>query len=304
MEAPAVDYLRHFGLERDPFGSDPMLGFHFDCPRQQDVEQRLLRGPLQAKGLSVLIGGYGSGKTTLLRRVVAALPDERFEAAVMVMVRRDVEATAFLQRIARLFGVPAPSEERVALIGQLAVRLNQIQERGLHAVALIDEAQMLCDDALLDELRGLLNLEGERGRLLSLVLSGRPSFETRLSQHPDLLHRVELKARLEPFDAATTARYLAARVAFARGKPGILHPAAVATLHALSRGVPRVVNTLADNALYEAYVAGRGALAVEDVERVAHDLGIGQDEGEIATAEAVLSPYADYEVSELQAPEV
>jgi type II secretory pathway predicted ATPase ExeA len=303
MEAPALDHLRHFGLERDPFASDPMPGFHFECPRQQAVEQRLLRGPLQGKGLSVLIGGHGAGKTTILRRVVAALPDERFEAAVMVMVRRDVEATAFLQRIARLFGVPAPAEDRVALIGQLAARLNQIQERGLRAVALIDEAQMLCGDALLDELRGLLNLEGGQGRLLSLVLSGRPSFEARLSEHPDLLHRVDLKARLEPFDAATMARYLAARVAFARGKPGILHPAAVARLHALSRGVPRVVNTLADNALYEAFVAGRGALAVEDVERAAQDLGVGHEEPELAAEEAVLAPYAEYAVSELQLPE-
>jgi hypothetical protein len=42
---------------------------------------------------------------------------------------------------------------------------------------------------------------------------------------------------------------------------------------------------------------------VEDVERAACDLGVGQVEPEIATAEAVLPPYADYEVSELQAPE-
>ena len=299
MEALVVDYLRHFGLEREPFGNDPMPGFHFDCPGQRTVEQRLLRGPLLGKGLSVLIGGHGAGKTTILHRVVAALPDDRFEAAVMVMVRRDVEATAFLQRIARLFGVPAPSEERMALIGQLAGRLNQIQERGLRAVALIDEAQMLCGDTLLDELRGLLNLEGGQARLLSLVLSGRPSFEARLSQHPDLLRRVDLKTRLAPFDAETTARYLAARVAFARGKPGILHPAAVSTVHALSRGVPRVINTLADNALYEAFLAGRGAVAMEDVERAAEDLGIGQHEAEIETAEAVLAPFAEYAVSEL-----
>jgi type II secretory pathway predicted ATPase ExeA len=294
MEAAALDHLRHFGLERDPFGNDPMPGFHFDCPRQRDVEQRLLRGPLQGKGLSILIGGHGAGKTTLLRRMIAALPESRFETGVMVMVRRDVEATAFLQRIARLFGVPAPPEERSALMGQLAGRLTQIQERGLLAVAAIDEAQMLGGDAVLDELRGLLNLEGAQGRLLSLVLSGRPSFEARLSQHPALLHRVDLKARLESFDAETTARYLAARVVFARGKPAILHPAAVAALHELSRGVPRVVNTLADNALYEAYVAGRGALAVEDVERAASELGVGQHEPELEAAEAVLAPFTDY----------
>jgi type II secretory pathway predicted ATPase ExeA len=288
MESASVDYLQHFGLDREPFGSDPLPGFHFECASQQGAERRLARGPLHGKGLSVLVGGYGSGKTTVLRRLVDALPANRFEAAVMVMVRRDVDPLAFLQRVARLFGVNQPPDERGALIGQLAGRLGQIQERGLRALAVIDEAHLIRGDDVLDELRGLLSLEGEQGRTLSLVLAGLPELEATLARHRGLGSRVDVKVRLEPFDADTSARYLAERLAFARGKPDVLHPAAVAAIHEHARGVPRVLNTLADNALHEAFLAGRGALTVTDVERAAADLAV-EASPDLETAE-VLSP--------------
>lgn len=288
-EGSALDYLKHFGLDREPFGNDPMPGFHFDSPNLAGAERRLLRGPLQAKGLTVLIGDHGSGKTTLLRRLVELLPENRFDAAVMVMAGRPAEPVEFLQRFARLFGVTAPSEERSTLLGQLAGRLVQIQERGLHAVAVIDEAQLLDGSEVLAELRGLLNLEADRGRTLSLVLAGLPVFDDRLAATPSLASRVDVKVHIEAFDAETTARYLAERVACARGKPDILHPSAVAAIHAASGGVPRRVNTLADNALYEAFLAGRGAIAVDDVERVARALQL-TPAGPIEAAEAVVAP--------------
>jgi len=295
MERAALDYLQHFGLERDPFGDEPVAGPHFECPSHALAERRLARGPLHGKGLSVLVGDHGSGKTTLLRRLVDALPPNRFEAGVMVLVRRDLDAEAFLGRIARLFGVTAPAEDRGALIGQLAGRLGQIQERGLRTVAVIDEAHLLGGLEVLDELRGLLNLEGEQGRLLSLVLAGLPELEAKLAGHPGLAQRVDVKARLEPFDAETSARYLAERISFARGKPDLLHPSAVAALHDRSGGVPRRLDTLADNALHEACLAGRGAVAVEDVERAARDLSLPSPEVEVAevlsAVEVAAQPY-------------
>jgi len=287
METQRVDYLQHFGLDREPFSNDPVPGFHFECASQQGAEQRLVRGPRQGKGLSLLVGGHGSGKTTVLHRLVDALPADRFETAVLVMVRRDVDPTGFLQRVARLFGVAAPPEERGALIGQLAARLGQIQERGLRAVAVIDEAHLLTGGDVLDELRGLLSLEGDQGRTLSLVLAGLPSIEATLARHRALESRIDVRTRLVPFDAETSARYLAERLSFARGKPDVLHPAAVAALYEHSRGVPRVLNTLADNALNEAFLAGRGAVSVTDVERAAAELTPASADAALEAAELV-----------------
>jgi type II secretory pathway predicted ATPase ExeA len=288
METVRVDHLQHFGLANEPFGNDPVPGFHFECSAWAATERRVLRGPLHGKGLTVLIGEHGSGKTTVLRRLVDSLPQDRFEAAVMVLVRRDMDARGLLVRVARLFGVTAPPEDRTALIGQLAARLGQIQERGLRAVAVVDEAHLLSDLHVLDELRGLLNLEGEHGRLLSLVLAGLPELERRLAGHAGLGSRVDAKARLEPLDAQTCARYLVERLAVARGKPDLLHPTAISTLHARSGGNPRRLNTLADNALHEAYLAGRGAVVGEDVERAARDLALETaGDADVAVAEIV-----------------
>ena len=66
----------------------------------------------------------------------------------------------------------------------------------------------------------------------------------------------------------------------AGGQPPILTPEAVGALGKFGRGRPRLLNSLADNALYEAYLAGRPAVEAYDVERAATDLGVGPDPGD------------------------
>jgi hypothetical protein len=87
-----------------------------------------------------------------------------------------------------------------------------------------------------------------------------------------------------------TAAYVAHRLSVVGGSPSLIPESALETLFKLGRGRPRLMNTLADNALFEAYLAGRSALEPGDVERAAHDLGVGADPG--TTFSPVHSPGA------------
>ncbi len=295
MERPLVDYLQHFGFEREPFDQDPLPGFHFECPQQQGAEQRALRGPVRGKGLTILVADFGCGKTTILRRMLESLPETRFEVAVLVLVRRNDDPTAFLQRIARSFGIVSPSDDRPTLVGQLAGSLGKIQEQGRRSVLVVDQAHLLSGDVL-EEVTGLLNLEGDGGRLLSLVLSGLPALDKELSRVTSIRQRIDVRVSIPAFDAETASRYLSERIEHAKGKAEVLHPVARDAIHRLARGIPRVMNTIADNALFEAFLAGRGAVVVEDVERAAWDLGLAEDDDLIVeTAEPVLGPVDDDE---------
>jgi type II secretory pathway predicted ATPase ExeA len=268
-----VEHLHHFKLAEDPFRNEPSLRFLFETPQQQEVLRRLDRAVRQAKGLCVLTGDVGSGKTIAVRELLESLEEEVFEASMMVVLNGVADASWMLTRFARQLGVEDPPREREALIAEVYDRLAIIREDGRHAVLIIDDAQALASPDTLAEVCGLVKLEYEDRRLLSLVLAGTPCLADALADDPILTHRVDVRVQLAPLDFETGAAYLSHRLCCAGGDLDILQPGAVAALHAHGRGIPGLMNTLADNALFEAFLCGRSYVTRTDVELARRDLG-------------------------------
>jgi type II secretory pathway predicted ATPase ExeA len=271
-----VEHLQHFGLAEDPFRNEPRLEGFFETHANRDALRRLERGLRQAKGLLVLVGDVGAGKTMVVRRLLESLEEEVFDASMLVVLHGAADAGWMLGRFASQLGIEEPAPEREGLLAQIYEKLAIVREDGRHAVLIIDDAQALATHTTLAEVCGLLKLEYEDRRLLSLVLTGAPSLEQALASDPSLTHRVDVKVRLEPLDPTGAAAYLAHRIDAAGGNPAILEPGAVAALHALGGGLPGRMNTLADNALFEAFLCGRPKMTRTDVERACRDLGVGE----------------------------
>ncbi len=285
-----MEHFQHFGLAEDPFRNEPRLELFFETHANRDAMRRLERGLRQAKGLLVLAGDIGSGKTMVVRRLLESLEEEIFEASMLVVVHGAADAGWMLGRFATQLGIEAPASEREALLAQIYEKLAIIREDGRHAVLIIDDAQALASQPTLAEVCGLLKLEYEERRLLSLVLAGAPSLEQALANDPILAHHIDVKVRLEPLDPTGAAAYLAHRIDSAGGNPAILDPGAVAALHALGGGLPGRMNTLADNALFEAFLCGRGKMTGTDVERACRDLGFGVPEATEAPLDSMPRP--------------
>ena len=64
------------------------------------------------------------------------------------------------------------------------------------------------------------------------------------------------------------------RLGVAGAKQGIFDDAALAEVHRISQGVPRVINTLCDNALLESFLVKKDVVSAALVADVARDLGI------------------------------
>ncbi len=283
-----MEHLSTFQLSRDPFSNEPQPAFYYESPAQKDAERRLLRASLQGKGLLLVTGDGGVGKTVLVRHFVEALEEEVFEACMLVPIPGVTDGQWILDRFARQLGVEKPEEERQALMAQIYEQLAIVREDGRHTVLVFDEAQVLAEQGLLGDLRGLLNLEYEDRRMLSLVLVGLPSLDERIADEPALRDRVDLRIALQPLDPAYAVQYLSHRIMTAGGNPAILDPSAVDALVKDSRGVARHLNTLADNALFEAHLAGRVSATAADVERAAADLRLwAEEDDEAAEANAV-----------------
>jgi type II secretory pathway predicted ATPase ExeA len=268
-----LNYLEYYELSQEPFSNAPVSRFYYSSAQHAQALMRLMHAVSSMKGLAVLVGDVGAGKTTLARRMLDSLPEEDYEAALLVIIHSGITPGWLLKRIALQLGVEAPAEEKLALLSQLYQRLVRIHEAGKKAVVLIDEAQMLASRELMEEFRGLLNLEVPERKLLSFVFFGLPEIEDNLRLDPPLAQRVALKYRLEPLSADATEAYVHHRMRLA-GAPRVpFTSGAVARVHAHARGTPRLINTICDNALFEGFLARQREIDERFVDRIARDLG-------------------------------
>jgi general secretion pathway protein A len=273
-----VSYLEFYELSQEPFSNAPVSRFYYSSAQHAQALLRLTHAVSGMKGLAVLVGDIGAGKTTLARRMLDSLPEDEYEAALLVIVHSGVTASWLLRRIALQLGVENPADEKLALLSQVYQRLIRIYESGKKAVLLIDEAQMLASREIMEEFRGLLNLEVPERKLISFVFFGLPEIEEHLRLDPPLAQRVALKYRLEPLNAEATEAYVRHRLKLA-GAPRVpFTPGALVRLHAHTRGIPRLINTLCDNALFEGFVARTRVLDEGTIERVARDLDLAVPE--------------------------
>jgi general secretion pathway protein A len=268
-----VNYLQFYELSQEPFSNAPVSRFYYSSAQHAQALMRLTHAVSNMKGLAILVGDIGAGKTTLARRMLDSLPEEEYEAALLVIIHSGITASWLLKRIALQLGVESPSEDKLTLLSQLYQRLVKIYEQGKKAVVLIDEAQMLGTREIMEEFRGLLNLEVPERKLLSFVFFGLPEIEDNLRLDPPLAQRVALKYRLEPLNGEATEAYIRHRLKLAGAARVPFSALALQRIHQHTRGTPRVINTLCDNLLFEGFVSRTRELDEKMVDRVARDLG-------------------------------
>ena len=266
-----MEYLDRFGLVRDPFRNEPQPEFWFESRAAQEARARLLRCLQQGKELSVLCGEVGAGTSTLARLVLDELDPDRFEVG-MVVVGRGVEAAWLRRAVANQLGIDEPAVDRADAMRQLYERLTKLRLEGKRAVIAIDEAQALEGSEALGELVAMLNFEADDALLLSALLVGSVALDRMLAKESTLLGRCDLRVRLGALGGEEARAYLAHRIRMAGGDPALIPPEVADTLAERAGGLPRRMNALADNTLFEAHLAERTQPSLVDVERAARDL--------------------------------
>jgi general secretion pathway protein A len=279
-----MNYLEYFQLQQEPFSNAPVTRFYFNSPQHVNAMSRLMFAVENMRGLAVCVGEIGAGKTTLARRLLDSLPENEYEAALLVIIHAGITASWLLRRIALQLGVASPAEDKTILLSQLYQRLVEIYEQGRKAVVLIDEAQMLQSRELMEEFRGLSNLEVPERKLITFVFFGLPEIENYLLLDPPLAQRVAIKYRLEPWNQETVEAYLKHRLRLAGARKMLFTSQAVERIHFYSNGVPRLINTICDNALFETALAGKPVVDSARIEAVAASLGLSRQPAAASSA--------------------
>ena len=271
-----MSYLEFYQIREHPFSNVIENRFYYGSAQHAEALLRLKYAVETMKGLAVLVGDIGTGKTTLARRMLDELDEDRYESALLVIIHSSITTEWLLRKIAMQLGVPSVSEDKVDLLNNLFQRLVEIHEAGKKAVVLIDEAQMLRSREVMEEFRGLLNLEVPGGKLVSFIFFGLPELDECMALDEPLQQRIAVKCRLKALPAEATEEYVRHRLRIAGCEREILTPEAILAVHMYAKGIPRLINTVCDNALLEGFLLKRDVIDKEIIADVASDLGLNQ----------------------------
>jgi type II secretory pathway predicted ATPase ExeA len=251
-------FEEHFGLTAKPFGKTPDPSFLYESDQHKEALARL-EYAVEEKELALLVGEIGSGKTTLSRALIDRIGETR---QVILLINPRLTPTQLLRSIAAGLGIDPP-RFRNELLDRIHTRLFELYEEKREPVLILDEAQLIPTKQTFDEIRLLTNFQLDDQNLLSVVLIGQPELETRLERAPyaPLRQRIGMRYRLGALTEEETARYIDHRIRVAGGTHNPFSAAAIHEIHAVSGGIPRVINTLATTALLDAF--GDDALTID-----------------------------------------
>jgi general secretion pathway protein A len=266
-------YEEFFGLPAAPLEMTPDPRYLYLPPGHQEALTALQYAIRARKGLMVLTGEVGLGKTTLIHGALAQQPS----VPTWPVILRNPALTReeFLEALSDGFELGAPASKTV-LLRRFEAALIRCRERGIHVALIVDEAQTMSWD-MLEEIRLLGNIETTERKLLSTILVGQPELSRRLNEPAlrQLKQRVAVRLALAPLNACQTSEYVATRLAAAggNGRP-LFTPEAMALVHAMSGGVPRLINVICDNALVTGFACDENPVGAAIIREVCRDLDI------------------------------
>lgn len=262
-------YEQFFGLAEKPFSIQPDPSFLYWGRTHRLAYAMLEYGVLNHAGISVISGEVGCGKTTLVHRLLDQLSDTH---TVALLSNIQEGRGDLLSWVLMGFGQPFSDANHVALFSQLQSFFISEYAKGKRVVLIIDEAQNLSMD-MLEELRLLSNINAGKDQLLQLILVGQPELKDVLNR-PELLQltqRIGSDFHLTPLSRDEVHAYIETRLSIAGCRRRIFTERAIDLIAEQSRGVPRVINIIADTALVYAFSAEDLVVGVETIRSVVRD---------------------------------
>jgi general secretion pathway protein A len=267
-------YDKFFALAKVPFSLVPDPDCVHLTVQHADVISGLTFGVLERKGYVVLTGEAGLGKTTALRALSQLLTESNVQSSIISTPT--LSSPEFLELALLNFGfkdIPASKALRLKLLEEFVVRSDA---EGRIVALIVDEAHQLGPE-LLEEIRLLGNFESNDRKLLQIVLAGQNELNSRLNLPElwQLKQRITIWLSLRRLDREAVEEYIRFRWAIAGGEDTIpFSGAALDGIASWSNGIPRLINTVCDNALLIALSRRTRAVDVEMVREACEGLSL------------------------------
>lgn len=270
-------YKRFYNLQRNPFEITPDPSFLFPTRGHNEALASLYYGVQQRKGFLVMTGEVGTGKTLIVRCLLELLSRQRIAYAYVYHSR--LSAEEFLRYIGGDLGLAVSNKSKAELLLDLGDYLIARHQKRLATVLVVDEAHHLSSEVL-EEVRLLTNLETAQQKLLQILLVGQPELDQKIDSFDlrQLKQRIALRSHLTPLEEKETTAYIRRRLHLAGATAtaaSIFPDESTELVYRHSRGIPRLINTICENALISSYAKQGRVVTPETIEEVASELRLG-----------------------------
>ena len=298
-------FEQQFGLKKRPFASQASGADVFIGPLTVGLVTRAKKIYAEPDAVISVFGPVGSGKTTLVHRALSALERQHTIITIGRIRLGPDEVIEFLLRELGLKQMPAGTIQKLTVFRNV---LKKLADNDIRLFVIVEDAERLGNVALA-ELEALTATDSGVSDGASLVLMSenplKDAFKapglTRLRQ------RTRLHYEVKPMTAPEVRGMLTNGLRRAGGDISeIIDDDAIVAIHALSDGIPRVVNGLVCSALDAVAEKGTGRLDVAEVKRVAaEEYGLELDDldARIASSAAPLPQHSEPAVAAAPAPE-
>jgi len=249
--------------------------------KHQEALAALKYGIMSNKGFVVLSGDAGTGKTTLINGMLDRLEDD-----VMVTTVFDprLDIVDFFNYLADGFGLKKRFSSKGDFIVDFTRFLHKAHDDQKKVLLIIDEAHRI-DNALLDEILLLSNIEKQNVKLLYIFFVGDTAFNTTI-QSPGkkaLKQRIIANCSLERLTKKETKAYIRHRLRISGIDDDIFSQRAIGGIYAYSNGIPQLINIIGNHALLASYAYSKDNIDLKTIKECARELKLDRKESTIET---------------------
>lgn len=268
-------YNKYWGLNEKPFENTPDPRFLFRSEQHEEGLSRLLYAVREDKGAALLTGVFGCGKTLLSRALIRELGADKYK--VVYIGNPLLSYVELLMTIARGLGVTDLPEKKTevltnVVLDSLEKALQNNRRDGKETVVIIDEAHIITEHKVWEEIRLLLNFQLDDVFLLTLVLMGQPELKNNIMSNKQLSQRIAIRYHLNGFKREETSEYIKYRLKMAGREEPIFNDKALALIHDKSGGIPRRINQICDMCLLAGFGQKLDQIGPEVAQEVVSDL--------------------------------
>ncbi len=245
-------YEEYWSLKEKPFENTPDPRFLYYSKEHEEGLFRLLYAVEEKKGAAMLTGVFGCGKTVLIRVLLTQLNRNIYQVALIN--NPHLTSVELLRSIARRLGAENLPEKLTEMSADHFLQIieeiliNNVKD-GKETLIIIDEAHVIKDNEIFEELRLLLNFQFEDKFLFTLILLGQSELAERIKKNKQFSQRIAIGYSLGPLGEEETGNYIEHRLKIAGAQRQIFSPQAIKPILHNSGGIPRRINQICDMCL-------------------------------------------------------
>lgn len=264
-------YTKFYGFSERPFDVAPDPRFLFLTGNHREALASMIYGLKERKGFVSVTGEIGTGKTVLIHTLLRNLDGK---TRVIHLSHTNITFEQLLKTVFLELALPFSDPEKHVLLHDLHGHLLRKWRLGENVALIIDEAQNLSKEVM-EEIRMLSNLETATAKLIQVLLVGQPELEAKLNCDDlrQLKQRIGIRRRIKPLDHDECCRYIEHRLELVGSRTqAVFAPGAISLIYTHTKGIPRSINILCDNAFLIGFSREQKRITTGVVEEVIADM--------------------------------